>query len=224
MIGNLELASRILTLVLLVGLGLSAFVLVGRLKSYPLPGDQQGYQPVQPIAFSHQQHAGDMQISCLYCHSGAETSRHAGIPAASVCMTCHRYVTAPQKDMLAEVLEARKAKRTPRRSVSSELQKLYDALALDHETLEPSPSKKPDPIKWVRVHNLPAYTCFDHRSHVHAGLTCDRCHGPVETMERIRQVETLSMGWCVKCHRENGRTGLAGNQVQPSTDCATCHH
>lgn len=139
-------------------------------------------------------------------------------------MTCHRFVTAPQQDVLAEILEARKAKRTPKRIVSSELQKLYDALGLDSEKLEPDPNKQPKPIKWIRVHNLPSFTCFDHRSHVHAGLTCQRCHGPVETMERVRQVEDLSMGWCVNCHRESGRTGLAGKQVQPSTDCATCHH
>lgn len=218
------MARWLLTAILLVGLVTSFTILVGRLKSYPLPGNQQGYEPEQPIAFSHRQHAGDLQISCLYCHFGAETSPHAGIPAASVCMTCHRFVTAPQKDMLAEILEARKAKRTPKRIVSSELQKLYDAMGLDIEKLEPDPNKKPEPIKWVRVHNLPAFTCFDHRSHVHAGLKCDRCHGAVETMERVRQVEDLSMGWCVNCHRESGRTGLADKKVQPSTDCATCHH
>lgn len=146
MVGEQELAHRILTLVLLLGLTLGILILVGRLRSYNLPGNQQGYEPVQPIAFSHRQHAGDVQISCLYCHFGAETSAHAGIPAASVCMTCHQFVTAPQKDMLAEILEARKANRTPRRIVSSELQKLYDALGLNSETLEPDPRKKPEPI------------------------------------------------------------------------------
>jgi Cytochrome c7 and related cytochrome c len=217
------LARRLLTTILLLGLVLSSLILVGRLKSYHLPGNQQGYEPEQPIAFSHRQHAGELQISCLYCHFGAETSPHAGIPPASVCMTCHRFVTASQKAMLPEILEAHKAKRPPRPIVSPELQKLYDALALDSK-LEPDPSKQPTPIAWVKVHNLPAFTCFDHRSHVYAGLTCQRCHGPVETMDRVRQVEDLSMGWCVNCHRESGRTGVSGKPVQPSTDCATCHH
>jgi hypothetical protein len=218
------LSRRVLTLVLLLGLFVSTLVLVARLKSYPLPGNQQGYEPIQPIAFSHRLHAGDMQIACLYCHFGAETSKHAGIPSASVCMTCHRFVTAPQKDMLAEILAARREKRPPQRVVSAEMQKLYDALGLDSEKLEPDPNKKPNPIKWIKVHNLPAFACFDHRSHIHAGLACQDCHGPVETMERVRQVEDLSMGWCVNCHREGGRTGLAGKKVQPSTDCSTCHH
>jgi hypothetical protein len=212
-----------LTPVLLVGLVLSSLALANRLKSYPLPGNQQGYEPEQPIAFSHRQHAGDMQISCLFCHYAAETSRHAGIPSASSCMACHRFVTAPQKSLVQELLDARKAKRAPQPVVSPELQKLYDALGLDSK-LEPDPSKTPEPIRWVKVHNLPSFTCFDHRSHTNAGVTCQHCHGPVETMERVRQVEDLSMGWCVNCHREIGRTGLAGKTVQPSTDCATCHH
>lgn len=218
------MARRLLTMALLAGLFCSSFVLARRVKGYPLPGRQTAYEPEQPIAFSHRQHAGDLQIACVYCHFGVENSRHAGIPAASVCMNCHRFVTAPQKDMLSEAIEARKEKRPPKLVVSPELQKLYDALALDTAKLEPDPTKKPEPIKWVKVHNLPAFTCFDHRSHVRTGLSCERCHGPVTTMDRVRQIEDLSMGWCVNCHRESGRTGLAGKQVQASTDCVTCHH
>jgi hypothetical protein len=138
-------------------------------------------------------------------------------------MTCHRFVTASQKAMLPEILEARRERRAPRAIVSEELQKLYDALGLN-DKMEPDPTKTPNPIAWVKVHNLPAFACFDHRAHMHVGLTCQRCHGPVETMERVRQVEDLSMGWCVNCHRESGRTGPADKAVQVSTDCATCHH
>src|ERR1051326_4515264 len=52
-------------------------------------GIPQGSSPPQPIAFPHKVHAGDNKIPCLYCHSAARTSRHAGIPPASVCMNCH---------------------------------------------------------------------------------------------------------------------------------------
>ena len=217
------MASRLWTLLLVAGLVASGLVLVARLKGYHLPGNQQGYEPEQPIAFSHRQHAGDNRISCLYCHFGAETSRHAGILPASVCMTCHRFVTAPQQAMLAEILEARKAKRAPQPVVSPELQKLYDALGLDSK-LEPDPTKTPKPIAWVKVHRLPAYTCFDHRAHTRAGVTCHECHGPVETMERVRQVHDLSMGWCLDCHRKTDRVGEDGKPLSTSTDCATCHH
>ena len=218
-----DLARRLLTLVLLVGLVFSSVVLVGRLRSYPLAGNQQGYEPEQPIAFSHRLHAGDLQISCLFCHYGAESSRHAGIPPASICMNCHHFVTASQKAMTSEILAARKENRTPQPVISSELQKLYDAQGLDSK-LERDLNQTPKPIAWVKVHNLPAYACFDHRAHVGAGVACQRCHGPVETMDRLRQVSDLSMGWCVNCHRECERNGLDGKAVRPSIDCSTCHH
>lgn len=217
------MARHLLTAVLLIALAISSWALAGRLKDSHLPGNQEGYEPVQPIAFSHRQHAGQLQISCYYCHSGAENSPHAGFPAGSVCMTCHRFVTAPQADVLPEILDARKARRTPRPIISSELQKLYAAMGLNNQ-MEPDPGKKPTPIAWIRVHQLPAYTCFDHRAHVQAGVDCQRCHGPVETMDRVRQVADLSMGWCVDCHRQPGRRGMEGRAVAPSTDCATCHH
>jgi len=56
-------------------------------------GVHEGYAPEQPIAFSHKQHAGDSHIPCLYCHFGARTSRHAGIPPVNVCMNCHSVLT-----------------------------------------------------------------------------------------------------------------------------------
>jgi hypothetical protein len=65
-----------------VGFGLGA-------RQLARVGVHQGYAPEQPIAFSHKLHAGDSQIPCLYCHFGARTSRHAGIPPLNVCMNCH---------------------------------------------------------------------------------------------------------------------------------------
>lgn len=217
------LSSRLLTIALLLALAASSAVLAVRMKQYSLPGNQQGYEPVQPIAFSHRQHAGDLQITCVYCHSGAERSRHAGFPAASLCMNCHRLVTASPDALSQELQQARQANRPPQPVISSELAKLYDALGLDNK-MQPDPAKKLQPIAWVRVHNLPDFSCFDHRPHVNAGVECQQCHGPVQNMERVRQVEDLSMGWCVNCHRQTGVAGVAGKNVKPSTDCAACHY
>ncbi|MCC6554890.1 MAG: cytochrome c3 family protein [Polyangiaceae bacterium] len=150
-------------------------------------GSQQGYEPVQPIAFSHATHAGEAQMSCQYCHYGAERSRHAGVPSASVCMNCHTQV---KKD-------------------SPEIAKIKSAL--DSGT----------PIQWVRVHRLPDYAFFDHAGHTRAGVACQNCHGPVETMVRVSQVETMSMGFCLDCHRT---TAAQDPALQPPTDCAACHH
>lgn len=74
-----------------LALGLAALAAGGGLvaRGAQRIGVNQGYRPTQPIAFPHKVHAGDNKIPCLYCHGGARTSRHAGIPAASVCMNCH---------------------------------------------------------------------------------------------------------------------------------------
>jgi respiratory nitrate reductase gamma subunit len=221
--GTGRASSRVTTAVLLVGLTVSLVALAPRLGGTHLPGNHQGYEPVQPIAFSHRLHAGEAQIACLYCHFEAEKSRHAGIPPTSVCMNCHRTITSPLRDVRAEFELAKQEKRPPRALVSADLAKLYTALGLD-DKLQPDPAKTSSPIHWVKVHNLPAFTHFDHRAHVNAGVDCQRCHGPVETMERVRQVEDLSMGWCVNCHREANRNGVAAKQVRASNDCTTCHY
>jgi respiratory nitrate reductase gamma subunit len=246
--------SYVTTVVLLVGLGVGIVAVVSRIQGTRLPGNDQGYEPAQPIAFSHRQHAGQLEISCLYCHAQAENSRHAGIPAAGTCMNCHLSVTAPLEAVRAETERALKAKREPRLVISDKLRPLYTALGLDEE-LQPalpvlststvgllgSPlgqgpllsatglfpgrsTQAPRPIHWVKVHNLPSFVRFDHRAHVGAGVDCQVCHGRVEKMERIRQVESLSMGWCVGCHRDANQNGIAGKHVHASNDCTTCHH
>ena len=214
--------ARMLTLVLAVGIAGGVFLLIPALGSMRLWGVQQGYEPPQPIAFSHRLHAGEMQISCLYCHSAAESSRHAGIPAASTCMNCHEFVTAPLGVQRAEDELAKQENRAPQQIVSLELQKLYSALALDRG-LQPDPTKTPQPIQWARVHRVPDFVYFNHSAHTNAGVSCQSCHGPVETMDTVRQVPDLTMGWCVNCHRSANGQVLSTRQVKPSVDCATCH-
>ncbi len=104
-----------------------------------------------------------------------------------------------------------------------------------------------EPIHWVRVHDLPDYVYFDHSAHVTRGVSCVSCHGRVDRMERVSQVATLSMGWCLECHRNPepnlrprelvtkldwkpnedplalGKRIAAENNIHPSTDCSTCH-
>jgi hypothetical protein len=152
-------------------------------------GLQQGYAPVQPIAYSHALHAGMYQMSCQYCHFGADSSRHAGVPPVNVCMNCHTKV-------LPE---------------SPEIKKLTAAL------------ESGKPIEWVKVHRLPDFAFFSHAAHVHnGGVVCQTCHGPVETMVRVEQVATMSMGWCLDCHRTTG-ADPAWKGPPPPTDCSACH-
>src|SRR5579863_990829 len=141
------LGSPFVTLVLVITLGFSLLILAPKFNAYAFPGNQRGYEPTQPVAFSHRLHAGELQVQCLYCHSGAEKSRHAGIPAANVCMNCHRFVAAPLGAIRAEDELAKKEKREPRRVVSTEIQKIYDALALN-EKMQRDPAKPTAPITW----------------------------------------------------------------------------
>lgn len=139
------------------------------------------YQPEQPIHFSHKLHAGDNKIACLYCHSGADKSRHANIPSANVCMNCHKYV-----------------KEGPVYG-DQEIKKIY--AALDWDGSKYGTNQKP--IQWIRVHSLPSLAYFNHSQHVKVGkIECQTCHGPVQEMDVVKQFSPLTMGWCINCHRE----------------------
>src|SRR5512142_3371885 len=88
--------SRNITLILAVAVAIAGAVFVSSyITNVRLSGNDAGYEPVQPIAYSHRLHAGELGLDCKFCHTGAEHSRTAGIPSASVCMDCHRVVTAP---------------------------------------------------------------------------------------------------------------------------------
>lgn len=148
-------------------------------------GVQQGYQPTQPIAFSHKLHAGMNGVDCNYCHSGARHSKSALIPSANVCMNCHTYINEGQI------------------SGKTEIAKIYAAIGFDPETRTYIDNYIQKPIKWVRIHNLPDLAYFNHAQHVNAGgLECQTCHGPIEEMEVVEQYSPLTMGWCIECHRE----------------------
>lgn len=149
-------------------------------------GVHQNYQPVQPIKFSHELHAGINQINCQYCHSGAFKSKNASIPSANVCMNCHSYVQATEKYD---------------GEISPEIKKIYAALDYNPETRTYGTNQKP--IEWVRIHNLPDFAYFNHSQHVKvAGVECQKCHGPIETMKEVYQYSPLTMGWCINCHKE----------------------
>lgn len=149
-------------------------------------GVHTGYQPVQPIKFSHQLHAGVNKIDCQYCHSGAATSKNASIPSLNVCMNCHNYVTASEKY---------DGKTSP------EIMKIYSALDYNEETKQYGNNTKP--VEWIRIHNLPDLAYFNHSQHVSvAGIECQKCHGPIQTMEEVYQYSPLTMKWCINCHKQ----------------------
>lgn len=180
-------------------------------------GRSQDYAPDQPIKFSHRVHADKNKIDCMYCHTTVEYGKSAGIPSVGVCMNCHILV--------GEGAESGKY----------EIDKVKSAWT----------NKKS--IPWIKVHNLPDHVYFNHAQHVGAGnVDCAECHGAVEEMDVIKQVEDLSMGWCIECHRTK-EVNFAGNNYYKDykqlhedlkagkiknvtvndlggTDCSKCHY
>jgi len=135
-----------------------------------------GYQPWQPIPYSHKLHAGSLGIDCRYCHRTVEEGAAASVPDADTCFGCHQNV---KKD--SEKLEPLRALFTP------------PSDGAEHHA---------EPIEWTKVHLLPDYAYFNHSVHITANIGCKSCHGRVDQMEVVRQVEALSMGWCLECHRD----------------------
>lgn len=156
-------------------------------------GVDQGYQPIQPIEFSHKIHAGDNKIDCQYCHTSAKHSKTSGIPSANVCMNCHMSIS--------EVADDTKVGEHGKDILDKEIQKLYDAVGWDADNLKYTGETKP--IEWIRVHNLPSFVYYNHSQHVTvAGIKCQKCHGPVEEMDEVYQYSPLTMDWCISCHKE----------------------
>lgn len=187
------------------------------------PGENIGYSPDQPIKYSHRLHAGELEIPCLYCHYAAETSRHAGIPPASVCMNCHKAVTATMDAIRTEDAAAAAEEREPVAVLSEEIAKIYAALALDRNA-QADPEKMPMNIEWVKIHNLPDFVFFNHAPHIAAKVACEQCHGEVGTMEQVSQISTLSMGWCLKCHQAQPHFASVPERTPDLSDCAICHY
>ncbi len=198
-------------------------------------GVDQGYQPIQPIHYSHRIHAGDNGIDCKYCHSSARTSKHSGIPSLNVCMNCHKSIP--------EVAEETATAEYSKEFYDGEIAKLYKAVGWDVENQRYTGETQA--VEWVRIHNLPDFAYFNHSQHVTVGrIACQECHGPIQEMEIVHQEAPLTMGWCINCHRETN-VKMEGNEYYKkiheelskkygveevtaaqlgATECAKCHY
>ncbi len=190
-----------LYLILLVGYGTSA-------KTTAV-----GYMPTQPVPYSHALHAGLLGMDCRYCHTTVEEAAHAAVPPTQTCMNCHQKIRAQSPKLLP----------------------VRESFATGF------------PIGWIRVHDLPDFVYFNHSAHVRRGIGCVSCHGRVDKMEVVSQEQPLTMGWCLNCHRHPeqflrpvefvtkldwvpnedqltmGRRLKEQYNINPSTDCWTCH-
>jgi len=168
----------------IVILGIGAFVVFVFWYWFSPLNLDVGYRPQQPIPFSHKLHTSDLQIDCMYCHGFSESTPYAGVPSTGTCMNCHEHQANKNSLKLAELMRS------------------WNGGGADGTA-----------IPWVRVHKIPDYAYFDHSAHVSAGVGCVSCHGQVNEMEVVRQVEPLSMEWCLSCHRDPARKLRPVNEV-----------
>jgi len=184
-------------------------------------GRQQDYQPLQPIKYSHALHAGEYEIDCKYCHTGAEEGKHSNIPSPNMCMNCHKMIQEGPKHGRKEIAKIYAAigynpmkgtyfdlEKTSEKVYTETFKKFLDkdykedGGSVSQEDLDAVTSMFNKPIEWVRIHNLPDHVYFNHAQHVDAGnVACETCHGDISSMEVVKQHAPLSMGWCINCHR-----------------------
>lgn len=190
-------------------------------------GVDKGYEPEQPIYFSHKVHAGIQGIDCQYCHTSAKYGKVSGIPSTSTCMNCHRTIKEYRGDYYEEelVTSGKFASADDVKAFyTGEIQKMYKAIGWNPETNKYEGNQKP--IEWVRIHNMPDFVYFSHAQHVVAGekailkaiqdgtipnakelnigsadQTCFACHGRVDEMNEVKMANDFTMGWCIECHR-----------------------
>jgi hypothetical protein len=156
-----------LPLKLVVCIGVVLAAIAGGAGYYFTPKyTQVGYEPLQPVPFSHALHVHQLAMDCRYCHSFVEIAAHANVPTTQVCMACHTQIQAASPHLEA----VRESWKTGK------------------------------PINWVRVHQVPDYTYFNHAVHVSRGVSCQNCHGAVKKMKTLFQQESQSMAWCLDCH------------------------
>lgn len=135
-----------------------------------------GYQPEQPIPYSHELHVTELGMDCRYCHSTVEDASFAAIPSTETCMNCHHAIRRNDSNG----------------NPNENLEVLFESF------------QSGDPVEWKKVHDLPDYAYFNHSAHVNKGVSCVSCHGRVDRMDEqgVFQVESMSMGWCLDCHRD----------------------
>jgi hypothetical protein len=165
---------------LLVGILLVGGYLATCLFAAILPSTVNvGHAPLQPVPYSHKLHAGKLKLDCRYCHNTVERTAGAAIPATATCGNCHGRDRVKENATLGVIFPD------------------SDALAPIRTSLETK-----EPVLWIKVHDLPDFVYFNHSAHINRGVSCVSCHGRVDKMDVVTQVEPMSMKWCLDCHRE----------------------
>ena len=164
-------------------------------RSHDLAWDPDAPGPLQPIPFSHKHHAGDFEIECLYCHSGTDRARYAGVPSVELCMGCHSAFPAEYDEL--EGIKILKEHWKEKKPIEwKQIHRLPEHAKFRHN-------------RHVQA-DIECQTCHGPVEEIEKlYLVPDTNAGP-----SLVPTKKLEMGWCINCHRENG----------VSQDCLTCHY
>ncbi len=164
-------------------------------RSHDLAWDPDAPGPLQPIPFSHKHHAGDFEIECLYCHSGTDRARYAGVPSVELCMGCHSAFPAEYDEL--EGIKILKEHWKEKKPIEwKQIHRLPEHAKFRHN-------------RHVQA-DIECQTCHGPVEEIEKlYLVPDTKAGP-----SLLPTKKLEMGWCINCHRENG----------VSQDCLTCHY
>ena len=158
-----------------------------------------GYQPVQPVAYSHDLHVTQLGMDCRYCHTTVEKAGFAAIPPTATCINCHATIQEGSRGEPSRV----------------EIAKLRERFFKEDAATHTPNAHAGEPVEWIKVHDLPDYVYFNHSAHVNAGVSCVVCHGRIDRIGRegVWQQQPLSMGWCLDCHRDPSKNLRPADQV-----------
>jgi hypothetical protein len=170
-----------------------------------------GYQPEQPVPYSHARHAGELGLDCRYCHNTVEKSARAAIPPAATCMNCHSQVLT-EDPRLVPIRQAY-ADGTPVRWVR--VHDLPDYVYFNHSAhvtrgvgCETCHGRIDTAVKVAQEVPLTMGWCLD-------------CHR--EPDKNLRKPENVTvMGYKPETPDEGTRVRKEYN-INPPTDCSTCH-
>lgn len=198
-------------LLVLSSIGMYAYL------SHPSVADA-GYQPVQPVPYSHKLHAGNLGMDCYYCHSTVDKAGFAAIPATETCMNCHKEKVKANSPLLAKVRESY-ANGTPIPWV--QVHKLPDYVSFNHQahvtagvSCVTCHGRVDQMIEVKQVAPLSMGWCLD-------------CHrNPAANLRPAEFVTNLAWDARLDMNREPaelGREIIAAKRVQPPVNCSGCH-
>lgn len=151
--------------------------------------------PATQLPFSHNVHVQKAGVQCLFCHSAALRSPHAGLPSLQKCMACHASISVDGSEAQAQVAQVVQA------------------------------FKNQTPVRWPDVYKQPDFVYFSHRPHLANGVACETCHGDVKTMTLVEKKVQMNMGFCLGCHQDQIKKHPEMPAVEKArlVECVTCH-